>query len=79
LAIFYTVQEIREKGIGNGFSVLNTADGYRKNNQLWFGECSVCGERISSSLHDKGEWRHTKKLNDGWTKQVDYCPSVATS
>jgi len=89
MAIFYTVQEIREKGIGNGFSVLNPADGYRQNNQLWFGECSVCGERITSSLHDKGEWRHKlileEKLDENGfvsyqaSRQIDYCPSVVSA
>lgn len=75
-----SISEIREKGIGNGFSVLNSADGYRQNNQVWFGECSVCGERLSSSLHDKGVWMHKLILwQDGLSmsyRSIDYCPSV---
>jgi hypothetical protein len=39
---------IREQGIGNGFTALNPADGYRKDNRLWFGNCSVCGERVTN-------------------------------
>lgn len=74
------IQETRTKGIGNGFSVLNPADGYRQDNTLWFGECSECGERISSSLHDKGAWMHRLILwQDGLStssRQIDYCPSV---
>jgi hypothetical protein len=75
MAIFHTIQEIREKGIGNGFSVLNAADGYRQNNQVWFGECSVCGERVSNSRL-VGVWEHKLQLEDGWSKQIDYCPAV---
>jgi hypothetical protein len=74
-----TIAEIREQGIGNGFSVLNPADGYQKNNRLWFGECSVCGERVTNS-NLKGIWEHTLILEQrpGFTKsrQIDYCPSV---
>lgn len=63
------IQEIREQGIGNGFSVLNPADGYRKDNSLWFGECSECGERITNS-HLNGIWEHTKVFEVGhYTKE----------
>jgi hypothetical protein len=71
--------EIREKGIGNGFSVLNPADGYRKDNRLWFGNCSVCEERVTNS-NLKGIWEHTLILErDGLStksRQIDYCPKV---
>ena len=71
--------EIREKGIGNGFSVLNPADGYRKDNRLWFGNCSVCNERVTNS-NLKGIWEHTEILEQNGlstkSRQIDYCPSV---
>ncbi len=70
---------IREQGIGKGFSVLNPADGYQKNNRLWFGECSACGERVTNS-NLKGIWEHTEILErDGLStksRQIDYCPEV---
>ena len=70
-----TIQETRTQGIGNGFKVLNPADGYRQDNRLWFGECSVCGERITNSALD-GVWKHTQQLENGWSKQIDYCPKT---
>ncbi len=80
------IDEIRTKGIGNGFSVLNPADGYRQDNTLWFGECSECGERISNSLNSGGVWQHELILSaeyhaDGrlftkTSRRIDYCPSV---
>ena len=82
---------IREQGIGNGFSVLNPADGYRKDNRLWFGNCSVCNERVTNS-NLMGIWEHTKYSEKGFyskeeferdgianfssSKQIDYCPKV---
>ncbi len=85
-----TVNEIRENGIGSNHKVLNPEDGYRKDNRLWFGECSECGERITSSLHNKGEWTHTIykeqgfyskeafdkgfPYNFGSSYEVAYCP-----
>jgi hypothetical protein len=76
-----TIQETREYGIGNGFNVLNPEDGYRKDNRLWFGECSKCGERVTNSSL-KGIWEHTlylvKEKNHSVSKSIDYCPmSVA--
>lgn len=75
----------------NGFTVLNAEDGFRKDNRLWFGECSECGERITNSALD-GVWKHTiYKVKGYFTKeafeqgmfynhaqsyQVDYCPKV---
>lgn len=75
----------------NGFTVLNPEDGYRKDNRLWFGECSECGERITNSALD-GVWKHTIYFERGWynpewfemrimpnyskSKDVDYCPKV---
>ena len=74
-----SVMEIRENGIGNGFSVINPADGYQKNNRLWFGECSVCGERITNSAL-KGYWEHTIYLvdepNHKVSRNIDYCPKA---
>lgn len=68
----------------NGFTVLNPADGFRKDNRLWFGECSVCGERVHNSAL-KGIWEHTLILEqtknaDGFvtyqkSRDIDYCPS----
>lgn len=60
---------------GNGFLALNCADGYRQDNRLWFGECSVCGERITNSALD-GIWSHKLELEDGWSKLIDYCPKT---
>ena len=74
-----TLTEIREQGIGNGFTVLNPADGYRKDNTLWFGNCATCGERVTQSRFDK-YWAHTvysvKEANHSVSREVDYCPSV---
>ena len=68
-----------------GFTVLEPRDGYRKDNTLWFGICSECGDRVTNSAL-KGEWEHTlileqKTFEDGrvfYTKsrQIDYCPAV---
>jgi hypothetical protein len=77
--------QIREEGIGNGFSVINPHDGYRKDNRLWFGTCSECGESVTnSSLTGKG-WEHNlileeKRNPSGFvsyrsSRNVDYCPS----
>jgi hypothetical protein len=77
--------QIREEGIGNGFSVINPADGFRKDNRLWFGTCSECGESVTnSSLTGKG-WEHNlileQKFHESGTiayqssRNVDYCPS----
>lgn len=49
---------VREKGLGTNFKVLNAEDGYRKDNRLWFGKCSVCGGHVSNSYHDRA-WVHT--------------------
>lgn len=68
------VEKVQE---ANGFTALNCEDGFRKDNRLWFGECSVCGERITNS-HLDGIWKHTIILEKGhnYTKSrdVDYCP-----
>ena len=51
--------QIRVEGIGSNFKVINPADGYRKDNRLWFGTCSVCNESVTnSSIRGKG-WVHT--------------------
>ena len=76
--------QIRVEGLGNGFTVINPEDGYRKDNRLWFGECSECGERVTNSALN-GIWKHEivleeKRNANGFvsfrqSKQVDYCPS----
>jgi hypothetical protein len=68
-----------------GFNVLEARDGYRNDNSLWFGICSVCGDRVTNSAL-KGEWEHELILNieyhtDGTiftktSRQIDYCPAV---
>jgi len=73
------INEIREQGIGSNFKVINQADGYQKNNRLWFGECVECGERVTNS-NLKGVWVHTIILErDGLStrsRDVDYCPTA---
>lgn len=63
----------------NGFTALNAHDGYRKDNRLWFGECSVCGERITNSALT-GIWEHQLILEQNGlstrSRQIDYCPSL---
>jgi hypothetical protein len=73
--------EIRTKGIGSNFSVVNPKDGYRKDNRLWFGECATCGESVSSSSMSAkfNGWTHEIVLGTiGSTgkiiRSVDYCP-----
>lgn len=72
--------EIRTNGIGNGFTVINPKDGYRKDNAVWFGTCSVCGESVSSSSYSNElGWTHNLVVRlIGTTgkeiKSVDYCP-----
>ena len=72
-------KQIRVEGIGNGFTVLNPEDGYRKDNRLWFGMCSECGEIVTNSSL-KGVWEHTIYLvdepNHKVSKSVDYCPGI---
>ena len=86
-----TLQEAREQGIGTNFQVLNPADGYRKDNSLWFGNCSECGERVAHSFHTRA-WSHTIYEYQEWysksafesgmpanhskSRQVDYCPKA---
>ena len=71
--------ETRKNGIGNGFTVINPKDGYRKDNAVWFGECSKCGEMVSSSsvsLKFNG-WTHTLiRQEKGYQVHtaIDYCP-----
>jgi len=78
-------QSIRENGIGNGFTVINPADGFRKDNRLWFGKCSECNEQVSNSALTGEGWTHsiTTVISyhaDGVTpcqmsiKHLDYCP-----
>ena len=73
--------EIRKNGIGNGFTVINPKDGYRKDNLLWFGECATCGESVSSSSMSAKSvgWTHSVVVGTIGTtgkiiESVDYCP-----
>jgi hypothetical protein len=76
-------QDIRERGIGLNFDVMNPEDGFRKDNALWFGKCSVCGDRVSNSRHAK-LWEHDLTISVQYhtngailsrqSKNVDYCP-----
>ena len=72
---------VRSEGIGNGFTVLNPADGIRKDNRLWFGTCSVCGESVTNSALTGKGWEHTVYLvnepNHKVSKSVDYCPKMS--
>ena len=78
-------KQIRSEGIGNGFTVLNPEDGSRKDNRLWFGMCSECGEIVTNS-NLNGIWKHEivleeKRYPSGViayrsSKQVDYCPGI---
>lgn len=77
--------QIRVEGIGNGFTVINPEDGIRKDNRLWFGECSECGQSVTNSALN-GIWKHEivleeKRYPSGVisyrsSKQVDYCPGI---
>jgi hypothetical protein len=73
-----SVDEIRRSGRGSNFTVKDPDDGYRKNNQLWFGTCDKCGESVTSSQLDKGKWMHRlvveKHPMGDTTRQIDYCP-----
>jgi hypothetical protein len=83
------IQEIREQGIGNGFHVTEAADGFRKDNRLWFGKCETCGERVTNASLT-GVWQHKiTKYEEYWvyggkknpfpnhsnSRHVDYCPT----
>jgi len=80
--------EIRKNGTGNGFTVINPHDGYRKDNRLWFGECSECGEQVVSSLMSAKNtgWTHEIRSNVKYhdsgnvlsysSISVDYCPKA---
>lgn len=80
-------KSIRVNGIGSNFKVLNPEDGFRKDNRLWFGTCSECGESVTNSALTGKGWEHsiTTVISyhaDGKTpchsvsKSVDYCPAV---
>lgn len=78
--------EIRTKGIGSNFTVINPHDGYRKDNRLWFGECATCGESVSSSSMSAKNvgWTHEIRTNVKYhasgnvlsysSRAIDYCP-----
>lgn len=80
-----SLQEIRVNGIGNGFTVLDSEDGIRKDGRLWFGMCSECGEMVTNS-HLDGIWKHELVLEEKryasgviayrHSKSVDYCPGI---
>lgn len=50
-------RNIREKGLGSNFNVLNPEDSGRKDNIVWVGTCSECGVRVFNRK-DKGLWEH---------------------
>jgi hypothetical protein len=52
---------IRTQGIGDGFTVINPQDGYRKDNTIWNGTCSECGERVYNSIMTNYKWKHQTK------------------
>ena len=52
---------IRNQGIGDGFTVINPQDGYRKDNTIWNGTCSECGERVYNSIMTNYKWEHQTK------------------
>lgn len=78
------VARIRRDGLGNGFVVLEPADGFRRDGSLWFGVCSVCSERVSNSWRT-GVWEHTiysRKViepngfvSSSSSQKADYCPT----
>ncbi len=80
------LQRVRENGEGNGFSVTEPSDGFRRDGSLWFGTCSECGEQVTNSWSD-GVWKHraaTEEVRhpDGSlarsaSRLVDYCPTGA--
>lgn len=82
---------VRENGIGSNFSVIEPVDGFRKDNRLWFGTCSVCNESVTNSALDGRGWLHTIYLTKGYfskdnylkgmtnhasSKQVTHCPTA---
>lgn len=80
------IQQIRQEGLGNGFRVIEPHDGFRKNDQLWFGKCDQCEATVTNSWLD-GAWMHTvyTKLeywgnnthpNSTTSHRVNYCPKV---
>ena len=79
------VQRVRESGRGKNFGVIDAADGFRRDNRLWFGTCDTCGERVTNSRL-KGVWEHTVILETHYyqsgkvaghkSKHVDYCPEA---
>lgn len=78
-----STKEIRERGLGLNFDVIDPEDGFRKDNTLWFGTCNVCKEAVSSSYHSK-LWQHNIDLEVTYhasgqilsrkSIQVDHCP-----
>jgi hypothetical protein len=77
------IQRIRTYGLGNGFLVTDTRDGFRQDGALWFGTCETCGETVTNSWRD-GVWTHTTYTSKTYystghiatstSKQTDYCP-----
>lgn len=78
------VRQARENGLGNGFLVLNPEDGFRQDGSLWFGTCSVCGQRVTNSWRN-GVWEHSVTVTESYhkngsplrqsTQTFDYCPT----
>jgi hypothetical protein len=74
----YSAEQIRTMGLGENFYVDSPEDGYRKDNSLWFGKCTQCGERVTSSFVDGVVWKHKAILPSQFggetSKSIDYCP-----
>lgn len=77
------LSQIRESGLGNGFTALDPHDGFRRDDTLWFGTCSECGEIVTNSWRE-GIWKHTIYTNKTYhasgallsstSHEADYCP-----
>lgn len=71
------ISQVREQGVGFNFKVLNPADGYRQDGRLWFGNCEICGERVTNSALN-GVWMHDEIIEqrEGFksSRQITYCP-----
>ena len=81
--MLYVMSSNREQGIGSNFEVKDPKDGFRKDNTVWFGTCSICNEIVSNSRHNL-TWMHSIDLKVTYhasghiasrqSIQIDYCP-----
>ena len=74
------LMELRKNGIGTNFKVLENGDGFRRDNTVWFGKCSVCGGHVSSSRFENG-WIHSisSPITDAQGKAYSSGRSMASS